>query len=239
MSSITRELLERLAEFDTPLLANTIEYVDTTPSHEFYMGGQIQSVTPALGPTVGVAYTIELDSSTPGEPADVDAYWRQLDLMEQDDRPIIWVVKAVGSRPDHECALGDGMAKTLHAAGCAGVVTDGGVRDVNGLMTVPFAAYCRMKTIHHCHLRFRNAGNPVEIGGITVRNGDVLHADAGGVIRLPSTCVAELPQRATRMLSFERDAHTFLRRTDIPAAQKRSRVTELLAEYGFSKPHFG
>ena len=239
MGKLTRELIERLTEFDTPLLANTIEYIDSTPSHEFYMSGEIQSVTPGLGPTAGVAYTIELDSSTPGQKPDTDAYWRQMDEMANEDRPIVWVVKTVGSRRDHECVLGDGMAKSLYTVGCVGVVTDGGVRDVNGMLTIPFAAYCRGKTIHHCHLRFRSAGEPVEVGGITIRPGDAIHADGGGVIRLPSTCIEELPSRAVQMLAFERDAHAWLRRTDLSPAEKRRRIEELLGKYGFARPHFG
>lgn len=239
METVTRQVIERLKEFDTALLANTVEYMDSTPSHEIYMSGDIQSVTPNLGPTTGIAYTIELDSSTPGQSAELESYWTQLDEMMKDDRPVVWVVKTIGSRPEHECVLGDGMAKTLYAAGCVGVVTDGGVRDVNGLMTVPFAAYCRRKTIHHCHLRFRAAGEPVEVGGITIRTGDVIHADSGGVIRVPHTCVEELPSRAIQMLAFERDAHLLLRCDKTPPSTKRQRIQELLATYGFAKPHFG
>ena len=51
---ITRALLEELADFDTPLLANTIGYIDPTPPERWYMGGAIRSLTPSLGPIVGI-----------------------------------------------------------------------------------------------------------------------------------------------------------------------------------------
>lgn len=54
--TITPGLLDEPCEFDTPLLANTIHFIDPPP-HEFYLSGEIQSVTPPLGPTVGVAFT--------------------------------------------------------------------------------------------------------------------------------------------------------------------------------------
>jgi 4-hydroxy-4-methyl-2-oxoglutarate aldolase len=147
----------------------------------------------------------------------------------------VWVVKTVGARPDHECTLGDGMAKTLFAVGCRGVVTDGGVRDVAGLLTVPFAAYAKGLTIHHGPLRFRNAGCPVEIGGITVQSGDVIHADEGGVIRIPAECLERLPAEAVRMQAFEREAHLMLRRTDLPPREKHRRVKALLQQYNFQQ----
>jgi hypothetical protein len=78
---ITADLLNELREFDTPLLANTINFIDSTPSHEFYLSGEIQSVTPPLGPTVGVAFTAEVDSSTPGEGADTNLFWQQLEAI--------------------------------------------------------------------------------------------------------------------------------------------------------------
>jgi regulator of RNase E activity RraA len=177
-----RSLIKQLAEYDTALIANTIGYLDPTPDHEFYMGGSIASVTPALGPTVGVAVTCEVDTSTPGGSAHMDLYFQMLKEMKTMNVPVVLVAKTVGSRPDHECVLGDGMAKMLFGVGCVGCVTDGGVRDVEGMLTVPFAAYCRGRTIHHCAIRFKTINQPIEIGGITVNNPTAIRncAYAGG-----------------------------------------------------------
>lgn len=231
---IARSTLEELRDFDTALLANTIDFIDPTPAHEFYLSGEIQSVTPSLGPTVGVAFTCELDSSTPEGDGDTELYWQQLAEIEKSELPAVWVVKAVGSRPEHECMIGDGMAKTLYSVGCLGIVTNGRVRDVAGLLTTPFAAYCRGTAIHHAPLKFRAINRPVEIGGATITPGDVVHANAEGVIRIPSACVERLPTAAVRMRAFEHQAHMALRRTDLSLAQKRAAVQSLLAEYGFS-----
>lgn len=226
--------LQELREFDTALLSNTIEFIQAAAPHEYYMGSSIQSVTPTLGPTVGVAVTCEMDSSTPGGHHVLDGYWRQLEEIHESDVPVVWVVKTVGSRPQHECVLGDGMAKILYAAGCIGVVTDGGVRDVNGLLSTPFAAYCTGKTIHHCALRVRSVGRPVEIGGITVSPGDVIHANAEGVITIPKGCLETLSERARQMRAFEHELHCAWRRTDFDIKDKTRRMNELLRRYGFA-----
>ncbi len=227
--------IEELRDFDTALLANTIEYIDPTPAHEYYMAGDIQSVTPGLGPTVGVAVTCEMDSSSPGGSADTDGFWRQVEEITAMEVPVIWVVKAVGSRPGHECILGDGMAKTLFAAGCVGAVTDGGVRDAPGMASVPFAAYCRGLTIHHTALRVTSINQPVEVGGITIAPGDLVHANFEGVIKIPHSCLPTLAQKATQMRAFEHEAHCVMRRTDIAPAAKRQQVGELTKKYGFTQ----
>ncbi|MDZ4286801.1 MAG: RraA family protein [Prosthecobacter sp.] len=231
---ITASLLHELRDFDTPLLANTIGYLSKTPPHEYYLSGEIQSVTPPLGPTVGVAFTAEIDSSTPGGVGDTELYWEQLEVMRQSAVPMIWVVKAVGSRPEHECMIGDGMAKTLFSVGCVGLVSDSRVRDVTGLITTPFAAYCRGRAVHHGPLRIRATNRPVEIGGVIIHPGDVIHADQNGVIRIPADCIENLAAAAIRNRAFEHEAHMFLRRTDRTPAEKRAQVQALVRKYAFN-----
>jgi 4-hydroxy-4-methyl-2-oxoglutarate aldolase len=228
-------LLQNLKEFDTALLVNSIGRIDPTPSHEYYMGGSIRSLTPTLGPTVGMAVTCELDTSTPQAEGAADAYQNQLEALYEMEEPVVWVVKTVGSRPDHECVMGDGMAKDLFACGCVGVVTDGGVRDISGMLTIPFAAYARGTTIHHCSFRVRSIDKPIEIGGITVRPGDVIHANAEGVIKIPSACLNDLPATANRVRAFEAAAHAILRRSDLRPSEKRPQVSALLEKHGLER----
>lgn len=224
-------LIQQLADFDTALIANTVGHIDPTPVHEWYMGGSIVSLTPTIGPTVGVAMTVDIDSSSPGnrpEPADV--YYDLLKAIQKSPDPVVLIIKAVGSRPDHECVLGDGMAKMLHSVGCVGVVTDGGVRDIEGILTVPFGVYARGRTIHHCHVRYTRFNHPVEIGGITVSPGEVIHANVGGVIKVPATALARLPKAAGEMRAFEHAAHCIFRQTSLSVDEKRRAVDELVRQ---------
>lgn len=228
-------LFRQLLEFDAALLANTIEYIDPTPAQELYMGGGIQCQTTGFGPMVGTAVTCEMDSSSPGGSHQIDLYYDQLEQIQKIEEPVVWVVKAVGSRPEHECIMGDGMAKMLHSVGCTGVVTDGGLRDVAGFSLVPFHAFAKSRVIHHTAIRFLNINRPVEIGGITIRTGDVIHGSSEGVIRIPKACLAQLPERAAKMRAFEHEAHFIMRQPDIPVREKPVKVRALLVQYGFVK----
>lgn len=230
MSILLKSLIEQLTEFDTALLANTIGYVDPTPVHEWYMGGSISSLTPTVGPTVGVAMTIEMDTSTPDNQSDMNLYYDLLKAIERSITPVVAVMKAVGSRPDHECMIGDGMVKMMHSVGCVGVVTDGGVRDIEGILTVPFGVYARGRTIHHCAIRCTRLNHPVAIGGITVSPGDLIHAGAGGVIKIPSEARERLPAQAAEMRAFEHAAHCIFRQTGMSIEQKRIAVDELMVK---------
>ncbi|MFN0168332.1 MAG: RraA family protein [Bryobacteraceae bacterium] len=228
-------LLHQLMEYDSALLANTIGYIDPTPAHEIYMGGSIECQTPAISPLVGIAVTCEMDSSSPGGEWQMEPFYEQVEQMREMKEPVVWVVKAVGSRPDHECILGDGMAKSLYSVGCAGVVTDGGLRDVAGFMTIPFHAFAKGRVIHHCALRIRSINQPVEVGGVVIRPGDVIHGSQEGVIRIPPACLERLPERAAKMRAFEHEAHAILRQPEIAPRDKKQRVGELLLTYGFAK----
>ena len=232
---ITRQTLESLCEFDTALLANARGYLDPTPPSDWYMSGAINSLTPEIGPIAGIAVTAKMDSSTPGGEPEMENYFDQLDRMRQMDLPLIWVVETVGSRPDHECVLGDGMAKMLHAAGCLGAVCESYCRDIAGCKSVPFAVYGLGTIAHHEVMRFPEVDVPVAVGGITVNPGDIVHADSEGVIRISEQMAEPLIDEAPDMRGFEQAVHVTWRRTDVDSNTCREEMAKSLQRYGFKK----
>ena len=90
--------------------------------------------------------------------------------------------------------------------------------------------------MHHTALRFGAINRPAEIGGLTIRTGDILFGSAEGVIRIPPACLEALPERAAKMRAFENEAAGVFRQPDLAARAKGDRVYALLVEYGFAKP---
>ena len=230
---VSREILEGLRDFDTALLANTMGFIASIPAHEFYVAGGIRSLTPDLGPTVGLALTCKIDTSTPGGEDSIDPFYEQVQRVATRGLPTVWVVQTVGSRPDHECVAGDGMAKMLYAAGCLGVVTDGYCRDIAGCLTVPFAVHCRGTIAHHCAIRIKEVDTPVRVGGISIAPDEIVHADREGIIKIPADAAELLAEKAPQMRALEHEAHLLLRRTDVGPVEKRERVSQMFVRYGF------
>ncbi len=127
------------------------------------------------GTTVGVAVT---SHSRPGDNLGLFA---SLDLVREGD----FVVAAADGFGETAIA-GDllvGMAKNL---GAVGLVTDSAVRDKAGILAVRLPVYCGGLTPNSPS---RNgpgqAGFPIVIGSVAVRSGDIVVADADGVVIVP------------------------------------------------------
>jgi 4-hydroxy-4-methyl-2-oxoglutarate aldolase len=86
---------------------------------------------------------------------------------------------------------------TIHKAlGCIGTVTNGGGRDIPEVARMGFALFASAPIVSHAYVHLIEYGEPVEVGGLTVNSGDLLHADEHGVIRVPQEIAPRLPQVA-------------------------------------------
>ena len=89
--------------------------------------------------------------------------------------------------------------------GVAGTVTDGYVRDLDGLAHLGFPVLARGTTPANGRGRLARVatGRPVVIGGVEVSEGDVIHADRDGAVVIPGRLVDDLPARLAAALDAE------------------------------------
>lgn len=122
-------------------------------------------------------------------------------------RDNLWLHRAIYAAPRgtvllHECGADAGagywggiMANAAREQGLAGFVTDGGVRDAEELRTLGWPVFSRDVCIRGTSKRDDGAGSlgqSVLIGDVLVQTGDLLVADADGVVVIPRADAARV-----------------------------------------------
>lgn len=106
--------------------------------------------------------------------------------------------------------MGELSAETLQLRGVRGYVVDGGCRDVGFLIERGFPVWCRYTTPRDIVGRWavRETGEPIEIGGVTVRTGDHVIADRDGVVVIPQDVASEVVAASEAVVATENRVRT-------------------------------
>jgi regulator of RNase E activity RraA len=125
--------------------------------------------------------------------------------------PVIAVMESVGPRVHHTVTIGDGMGTAMKLAGCSGFVTNGSIRDIEGVRAVPMACWGYGLAAMHGRLRWLDVNSPVCIDGVTIRPGDIVHADVNGVIVIPPEVADQVAEKAEKVRENEARMFEYLR----------------------------
>jgi regulator of RNase E activity RraA len=208
-------LLEALARYDSPTLANAIETFDIQPRDAGFADSRIRCMFPELGRMVGFAATATIVARGAPAPdwagAGNDGLYAYVRTVRA---PRIVVVKDHDDPPAHGSLWGEVHATIFGALGCVGCVTDGAVRDLDEARGMGFHFFAAGPSVSHAYVRVEAVGEPVEIGGLVVAPGDLLHADQHGVLKIPLEIAAELPAAADRVIETEQALLRWVRSDD-------------------------
>lgn len=186
-SPLTALELAELAAFDTPTICNALELVAPERRATGFTTETMLWLSPERKPLVGYART-GLIRAMDRPSADGTALRRaRLDYyryVAEGAGPKIAVLQDLDSRRGFGCFWGEVNTAVHKGLGCEGVVTDGGVRDVD-VLAPGFGVLCGKVTPSHAHVHPVGFGGEVDIFGMVVRSGDLIHADRHGAVIIP------------------------------------------------------
>ena len=188
--------LKALTAWDTPTICNALEVVAPTRRAYGFTRRPVVACFPEMKPVVAFARTALIRSREP-HPRDRETankirlgYYEHIAMQPL---PSISVIQDIDA-PDTGFGAFWGEVQThVHAGlGCAGVITDGSVRDLDA-MAPDFIVLAGSIMPSHAHVHLVEFGGTVSVFGMMVSANDVIHCDRHGAVVVPYDVVAKIP----------------------------------------------
>ena len=205
-STLSRAVFQKLLKFDTCTVSNAIERLEGRLRNEGSVSGAaVHCIFPGLPPMLGYAATAKMRSTSP--PVRGRAYhenmnwWRYLDTIPE---PRVMVVEDADEHPGAGALVGELHALIGLAMNCIGYVSNGSVRDLPAVRALGFHLFAGSVTVSHMYAHIAEFGVPVEIGGLNIQRGDLIHGDCHGVHTIPLSIAEDIPAMASEILREEK-----------------------------------
>ncbi|MDE0053144.1 MAG: RraA family protein [Gammaproteobacteria bacterium] len=199
MSKLDDGVLEALRALDTPTVCNALEAV--APGRRGY-GFTVQPLVctrPELGSMVGFARTAVIRAMHPTDISDSEmralreGYYAYID---DGPKPSVVVIQDLdGDSRGYGSFWGEVNSNIHRGLGCIGLVTDGSVRDLPDIAD-GFQMLADRVGPSHAFVHLVGFGNPVNVAGMRVADGDLLHADRHGAVVVPADVAKDVPNAA-------------------------------------------
>lgn len=202
---LTSEDVEALRRFDSCTLSNAIERLNLRPRNEGYLLEPVVScMFPRLAPAAGFAVTGRMRAAS--QPIhghcyyDHEQWWRYVDSFPT---PRIIVLQDADDPPGAGALFGELHARICMALNCVAYVSNGAVSDLPAVERLGFQMFAGCTSVSHAYAHVVDFGDEVEVGGLKIRPGDLLHGDVHGLLSVPYSAVQQLPAIAAGIMAEE------------------------------------
>ena len=197
--------LEALRAFDTPTICNALEVVAPQRRGYGYTLRHLHCLFPDMKPIVGYARTATMRARQPpryGPEEYMDVRAAYFDYVAAGPGPKVSVVQDLDERPGYGAFWGEVFSAVHKALGCRGAVTNGSVRDVD-MLAPGFQVLAGLVAPSHAFVHAVDWGCEVDVQGMVVQDGDLVHADRHGAVVVPADAVAALPEAVDLLMRRE------------------------------------
>ena len=203
---MNRSLLDLLTTVDTPSVCNAIEVAQGKRGFDAFTRGTMLASDPNGGAIVGYARTAKIAAVSPPHEAPEVIKKRRMDYyrhMAEGPRPAVTVIEDV-DYPDCVGAYWGEINSAVHKGfGISGALTNGVMRDLGDLPN-NFPVVAGSIGPSHGFVHVKEIATPVAVFGLTVNDGDLVHADRHGALVVPVAVVADLEAAILKLLATEK-----------------------------------
>ena len=199
MNTLTQSDLATLAGFDTPTICNALERLDAATQSRGYTCAPFICGFPAMKPIVGYARTATIRCARPSglsaaaQRALQNDYYRHVDAGR---KPAIVVIEDLDGDDAGRGAFWGEVQSAIHAGlGAVGLITNDSVLDLDQ-WAPGFQFLAGHVAASHAYAKPVAFGGDVNVFGMTVRDGDLIHADRHGAVVVPIAHARSIAQAA-------------------------------------------
>jgi 4-hydroxy-4-methyl-2-oxoglutarate aldolase len=198
---LSPELLREFRKLSACVVASAIETFDVRLRNTGFANSSVHSMFPELPPLVGYAATARILTADP--PMEGHSYYARPDwwqYIRTIPEPRVIVIEDTDSHPGLGAFVGEVHANILLALGCAGLVTNGAVRDLPAVHATGFQMFAGNVSVSHGYAHVFDFGSSVELGGLQINPGDFVQGDLHGVQTIPREIAARVASVAHDIL---------------------------------------
>ncbi len=193
-TALSASQLQALQHLDGCIVANAIETLGERLRNEGFASDGIRCAFPQFPPMVGYAATIKIRGSAPstsgGLYLDRTDWW---DYILSLPSPRVLIVQDLETRTGLGSFLGEVHQNILKALDCVGVITNGSVRNLPCALKLGLQIFSGSVTLSHAYVHIIEFGTPVEIAGLKIHSGDLIHGDQHGFQTIPLDRAGSIP----------------------------------------------
>lgn len=213
------KLLQLLRTVNTPTVCNAIETAQGKRGFSGYSRVTPVAAVPDGPPIVGYACTGKIASKFPTVESPESERERRLGYFRHVGAARALSVAVVEDIDYPECAgafWGRTNAAIHKGLGITGVLTNGMVRDLDALPE-EFPIIAGSIGPSHGFAHVTGFGMPVTVFGLSIRQGDLIHADRHGAVVIPEDVVDRLADAISSLRGIEKDLLDMTRRPGFDA----------------------
>ena len=225
----TQKMLTELSKIDTPSITNVVA---TYPKNDLCLGlynpwtenwytdDSIRCMYPALGAKVGYAVTCIYGMPDPNFSR--LSFLDVIDALDASPKPTVLVLQ---QKYPPEIAgkvglAGEIMVTAMQSVGCVGMLSNGPSRDIDAIRAMKFQYLLSGASAGHGDMAVHAVNVPVNIGGMDVSPGEMVHMDENGACKFPADKIEAVLKNVKALLKDEDVRITALRKAKNAAQVK-------------------